>query len=195
MFLLQILKKKSLYKYLKELNYTIKLIKNLKEEENSKQFTKALKLTNQKINIFDNNHLSVRFIINIIKKKKNTIINITDIKGNLKVSYTAGVVDLTGKQKKKKIAILLIVKFLLSEISFLKNQSIAIHFKNVNKGNEKTVIKMLKNELFINSIVSYRLQPHNGCRPKKIKRKKRKFKFFKKLFKYKKLNHQNYLFK
>ena len=43
----------------------------------------------------------VSYIITISFLKANTTLTVSDVKGNLKMFYSSGSVDLTGKQKKK----------------------------------------------------------------------------------------------
>lgn len=112
--------------------------------------------------------------------KSNTVINVTDIKGNLKFSQTSGSIKLTGKQKvKQPIALVKLLKVLILKTKFLTNQPIALHLKNITRYYKLFIIFMVKKKFFIKLIKDYNLQPHNGCRPKKIKRKRkgRKLKF------------------
>ena len=44
----------------------------------------------------------VRYIVSISFTKANTIVHVSDSEGNLKLFYSAGIVGLTGKQKKKR---------------------------------------------------------------------------------------------
>lgn len=114
------------------------------------------------------------YIININLTSTNTLVSITDIKGNVKIFYSSGQVNLKGKQKTKQPAALInILKLLMVKVKFIKNKPLALHFKNTKPHYESFIIKMLKKKYFIKTIRSYNLQPHNGCRPKKIKRFKK----------------------
>ena len=87
------------------------------------------------------------------------------------ISISAGSLNLTKFQKKTQpMALLSIFKVLLLKAKFLKNRPIALHFKNVKRFHESFFINILKTKLFIQSFQSYNLVPHNGCRPKKIKK-------------------------
>lgn len=119
----------------------------------------------------------ISYIININLSPTNTIISVTDIKGNPKISLSAGLINLTKRQKKTQpMALINIFKVLLLKARFLKNNPIALHFKNTKPYYESLIIKVLKDKLYIKSIQSYNLSPHNGCRPKKLKRIKRRTK-------------------
>lgn len=115
------------------------------------------------------------YIININLTNTNTLVSITDIKGNVKIFYSSGQVNLKGKQKTKQPAALInILKLLMVKAKFIQNKPLALHFKNTKPHYESFIIKMLKKKFFIKTIRSYNLQPHNGCRPKKIKRFKKR---------------------
>lgn len=113
----------------------------------------------------------VRYIVHINLTSTNTLVSVTDIKGNVKLFYSSGQVNLKGKQKTKQPAALInILKRLLLKAKFMQNEPLAIHFKNTRSHYEAFIVKMLKTKFFIKTIRSYNTQPHNGCRPKKIKR-------------------------
>ena len=134
----------------------------------SKLSTKRLSSNNFKQNL-------IVYVININLTNTNTLVSVTDIKGNVKIFYSSGQVNLKGKQKTKQPAALInILKLLIVKAKFIQNKPLALHFKNTKPYYESFIIRMLKKKFFIKTIRSYNLQPHNGCRPKKIKRFKRK---------------------
>ena len=119
----------------------------------------------------------VNFIVNIRFSGKNTLVNVTDIKGSPVISFSSGLIGFKGRQKRfQPVAIINIFKTLFIRAKFLTRKPVAIHFRNVKLYYESLIIKMLKNKLFIRAIRSYNLYPHNGCRPRKLKRFKRRTK-------------------
>jgi len=113
----------------------------------------------------------VMYIINIRLTNTNTLLNVTDPKGNTLFSTTTGSIKLEGKQKTAQpSALLLLIKTLQKKAKVLGMLQIAIHFYNTKLYYETLAIQVLKQNFFILSIKSYNLQPHNGCRPKKLKR-------------------------
>ena len=115
------------------------------------------------------------YIINIHMSQTNTLVSVTDIKGKILISLSSGSLKLKKKQKKTQpLAIMTILKHLILKANFLHNKIVVIHFKNVRIYYESLIIKLLSNILFIKSIKSYNLSPHNGCRPKKLKRFKKR---------------------
>ena len=115
----------------------------------------------------------VSYIININITLTNTILNVTDIKGNVLISMSSGSVNLISRQKKQQpLALINLFKSLTIKAKFLNNKPIALHFKNTKSFYESLVINLLKTKYYIVSIQSHNLSPHNGCRPKKLKRAK-----------------------
>lgn len=126
----------------------------------------------------------IKYIIGISNYKSNTILYLTDVKGTVKFFCTSGSLGITRKQTKKKVAVVLkLLKILVLNNKFLsKTENIALHFKNFNKKLVSVISSFLITSYpNIKIIKINNNQPHNGCRPKKIKRKKRKKLFFNKM--------------
>ena len=118
------------------------------------------------------------YIITVTFLKANTNINVSDIKGNVKLSFTSGSVNLIGKQKKHRLkSVSRLVSLLAKKANFFKNYPVAIHLYNVNSY-KFLILKKLKANFFIRLVKIFNLSPHNGCRKKKVRRKKyvKKFK-------------------
>ena len=116
--------------------------------------------------------LTVYYIINISFLKANTTIHLSDIKGNIKLFYSAGDIGLKGKQKtKRRIAVSKLIVILLKKAPFINKKPVALHLNNI-KFYKRLIIKQLKRNLFIKIIKSFNLTPYNGCRKRKIRRKK-----------------------
>lgn len=116
----------------------------------------------------------VSYVISFCFSIANTMFHISDANGNLKTSYSAGLVDLQGKQK---IARQLVLKrffniLFSAKLKFLKKNPVAIHFKNVNSSNKFLIVKNLKKKFFIKIIKTFELSSYNGCRQKKLRRKR-----------------------
>ena len=102
----------------------------------------------------------VNYTINVNTTVTNTIINVTDIKGNVLISLSSGLVNLTSRQKKQQpLAVISLIKVLIVKAKFLLNKPIAVHFKNTKSFNETLIINLLKNHYYIVSIQSYNLTP------------------------------------
>ena len=165
----------------------IKTLKLIKKKQISKlsyitKQTKTLVLTKivktnklPKKNMLKQN--LINFVIKINATKTNTFLNITDNKGNLKLSFSSGMLGLKKRQKTSHPnALIQLLKKVFLKAKFLKNKTIGLQFKNIKPFHELLILKMLKDKIFIKSLRSYNLYPHNGCRPKKMKRFKQRTK-------------------
>lgn len=161
--------------YVKNLTNQITKLKKLKEN-NYKNI--SIKKVDFESKVNNDRDLMLVYIINISFLKANTMIHVSDVKGNIKLFYSAGSVGLTGKQKKKRrVATLKLISLLLKKATFLKNKPVALHLNNVNFY-KKLILNKLKHKLYIKLIKTFNQSPYNGCRKKKIRRKKyiKKFK-------------------
>lgn len=152
--------------------YAYKLIKVVNLLKKLKSLKGKLKI-DRKFNLEYNkpNQNLILYIVNVILSPTNTFVNVVDLKGNVLISISAGSLNLTKFQKKTQpLALLSVFKVLLLKAKFLKNKPVALHFKNVKRFHESFFINILKTKLYIQSFQSYNLVPHNGCRPKKLKK-------------------------
>jgi ribosomal protein S11 len=130
--------------------------------------------SNKEINSQD---FMVTYIVNVSFLKANTTIHVSDTNGNLKIFFSAGSVDLAGKQKKKRrIAVSKLISLLLKKASFLNQRPVALHLNNVNFY-KNLIVRKLKRNLYIKIIKIFNQTPYNGCRKKKLRRKKYTKKF------------------
>lgn len=165
-FLINIKLKKQ---YLKKLQDKIVLLNAIKE--------KNYKLLNSQISIArkdcSENYL-VSYIIDITFSQTNTLLNVTDPLGNLKFFCSAGSLNFKGKAKRSRFLVFReMYHILISKLKFLKNQPVAVHFKNVGSS-RFWMLKKLKKKFFIRVVKSFSLYPYNGCRKPKMRRKKLK---------------------
>jgi ribosomal protein S11 len=100
-----------------------------------------------------------------------------DIKGKLRFFRSAGFVDLKGKRKiKQPLALNSLINSLKNDAKFLYGEPIALHLTNVNSFSYNYVLSKLEEKFFITFIRVFDTTPHNGCRPRKIKRGKKRSK-------------------
>jgi ribosomal protein S11 len=157
-YLLNLKKQSILLLKIKQNNY--KLINKYFSNPNSKKYVKS----------FDDN--TVMYIIDITFSRSNTFLHITDALGTLKFFASAGHFNYKGKNKKSRFNIFKSIYLtLLNKFNFLKGKPIALHLKNVGF-KRFWIIKKLKNKFFIKIIKIFNSFPFNGCRKRKIRRKK-----------------------
>lgn len=151
----------------------------LKEEFFSKLYLlkkfKKVKLLSLLRNQKKSSENVISYIIGISLTNTNVNIYVTDIKGNVKLLASAGNLGLNGKQKTKKPAVIIkLLRLVLTKMAFLNTGYIALHLKNFTEFYVSFIVSLIKKHLNIELLRVFNNKPHNGCRPKKLKRKKRK---------------------
>ena len=161
--------------YVKNLLNQISYLKKLKENNyRNLRVKNALRRNDKSLKSQD---FMVMYVITISFLKANTTIHVSDTHGNLKIFYSAGDVGLSGKQKRKRrIAISKLISLVLKKANFLGPKPIALHLKNVNFY-KNLIVRKLKRNLYIKIIKIFNQAPYNGCRKKKLRRKKYTKKF------------------
>ena len=166
------LKKTSLYS-----KKTTDSIVKLKNVLNDKQHKKLNSLVKTKIfksfHNFKKMSSTVVFIIHFVFSPVNTFLYVTDSLGCLKFRYSAGLVELKGKQKKSRLQVLnrFFRELKKLKITILKNNPVALHLNNVGFY-KYLIIKNTKKDFFVRLIKSFQTYPFNGCRKKKQLRKR-----------------------
>lgn len=178
-----------------DLNVNINLNKFLKDISTKKQYIKRLQNQSSFLNnIKQKNYKSltpnllhykntiirknssmdniVLYIIDITFSRSNTFLNVMDSSGKLKFFCSAGHLQYKGKNKKFRFTVFKsIFHVLTTKLKFLKDKPIALHLKNVGF-NRFWIIKKLKAKFFIKTVKSFNVFPYNGCRKRKVRRKK-----------------------
>jgi ribosomal protein S11 len=146
------------------------LLNTLKERDYKK--------INSSLFISDNNQKLVKedflitYIIDITFSKTNTLLHVMDFSGNLKFFCSAGSLQYKGKGKKSRSLVIKdMYKILMLKLKFLKDQPVALHLKNVGFA-KFWIIKLFKKKFFIKVVRSFNSYPYNGCRKRKMRRKK-----------------------
>lgn len=170
----------NLNEFLKDLSSKKQYIKTLKSQVNTLFLTKQLdyRLLNKELHpgtLIEavDDHV-VMYIIDITFSRSNTFLHVMDSTGKLKFFASAGHFQYRGKNKKIRTNVLKdIYRVLLTKLKFLKGKPIALHLKNTGF-NSFLIVKKLKTKFFIKTVKSFNSFPFNGCRNKKVVRKKNK---------------------
>ena len=112
----------------------------------------------------------ISYIVVINSSKSNIMASIISIKGKVLVHLTSGKVGLKGASKTKKFAMITILKKIIYSYPLLKNKPVAIKLKGL-KYNNKLILKKFSENFLLKAIIYENSIPHNGCRPRKIRRK------------------------
>ena len=126
----------------------------------------------------------VKYTITIRYYKTNTSITASEINGEPFFFYISQP-NIIKKKLNRKSNIKNLIKNLTNNCPFILNKPIALHL--INTGYSKKQIVKSFDKFFILTLKIFNINPHNGCRPSKKKRiKRRTKKFF--TFKNKKTN-------
>ncbi len=100
----------------------------------------------------------------------NTIITITDTKGDVLAWASAGSLGFKGPKKATPYAASMVVKALMDDFEKMKLKQLDILVKGVGSGRNAAIKALTQCGLIITSLRDVTPLPHNGCRPPKIRR-------------------------
>jgi len=100
----------------------------------------------------------------------NTIVTVTDVKGEVIAGESAGAVGFKGPKKATPFAATKVVESLMNKIQKIGLQNINVFVKGVGSGREAAIRALAANGLEILSIKDITPIPHNGCRPPRPRR-------------------------
>lgn len=100
----------------------------------------------------------------------NTIINFTDAQGNTLVLWSASKAGFKGPKKATPYAAGIITKQALEKVIEYGLRDVDIFVKGVGSGRDGALRAIASAGLNILSIKDLTPIPHNGCRPKKVRR-------------------------
>ena len=109
-------------------NQTIKNLESLKQKNlcyavYSKNNTDSTLVTTQLVDA----------IFNIYLSNSNIIINLTNLKGNTILKSSSGLVYYKGREKRRKYALINVIKTIIDQSSSLNIKTIALHFKGLKR--------------------------------------------------------------
>lgn len=100
----------------------------------------------------------------------NTIITLTDSKGNVLVTKSAGAIGFKGTKKGTSFAASKVAEAIANNSKKLGIGKINILVKGIGSGRDSAIRSLASQGLDIISIQDITPIPHNGCRPKKPRR-------------------------
>lgn len=134
----------------------------LKEQERIEtKFQKEVKKAPQKIR---------EGKIFIFSSYNNTIITLTDMKGNALHWTSAGSIGFKGTKKGTPFAASRVAGAICLVAKRLGIERVAIFVKGIGSGRESAIRSIATRGLEIVSIADVTPVPHNGCRPPKVRR-------------------------
>jgi small subunit ribosomal protein S11 len=100
----------------------------------------------------------------------NTIITLTNDKGRVLASKSAGAVGFKGTKKATSFASSRVAESIANICKKLATEKIEVFIRGIGAGRESAVRTLVNQGLNVISIKDITPIPHNGCRPKKIRR-------------------------
>jgi len=108
--------------------------------------------------------------IYISSSYNNTIITLTDSKGNVLHWTSAGSIGFKGAKKATPFAASKVAEAMGQVIKKLGIEKLAIFVKGIGSGRESAIRSFAARGLEVVSITDITPVPHNGCRPPKVRR-------------------------
>ena len=112
----------------------------------------------------------MRGIAHVQATYNNTIITISDEKGNVLAQSSAGALGFNGAKKATPFAAARVAEVVVEKIKKSGMQEIAVRVSGVGSGRDSAVRALANHGLNLVSIKDTTPQPHNGPRPKKVRR-------------------------
>ncbi len=109
-------------------------------------------------------------IVHIKNTFNNTIVTISDMNGNKFFSGSAGALNFKGSRKSTPYASQIVAGTVMDEAIKLGLKEVEIQVKGPGYGRDSAIRAVAKKDVKINVIRDVTGLPHNGCRPKKLRR-------------------------
>ncbi len=100
----------------------------------------------------------------------NTIVTLTNAMGQVLASKSAGAVGFKGTKKATSFAASRVSETIVNICTKIGLEKVEVFIKGIGAGRESAVRTLVNKGLNVVSIKDITPIPHNGCRPKKIRR-------------------------
>jgi small subunit ribosomal protein S11 len=144
-----------------------RIIKETTEEvlkEKEAQEAKAKKKKEVKAKKLDQGNIYIQSSYN------NTLVTVTDLKGDVVAGESAGAIGFKGPKKATPFAATKVIDSLINKIQKTGLKQANVFVKGVGSGREAAIRALAAQGLDILSIKDITPIPHNGCRPRKPRR-------------------------
>lgn len=108
--------------------------------------------------------------IYISSSYNNTILSLTDLEGNILYWVSSGSIGFKGTKKGTPFAASKVAETMASAAAKLGIRKVQILIKGIGSGRESAIRSLAARDLDIVSIKDVTPIPHNGCRPRKVRR-------------------------
>ena len=100
----------------------------------------------------------------------NTIVTLTDARGNVLASKSAGAVGFKGTKKSTSFAASRVAEAIVNVAKKIAMEKVEVYIKGVGAGRESALRTLVGQGLNVVSIKDVTPIPHNGVKPKKVRR-------------------------
>jgi len=100
----------------------------------------------------------------------NTLITLTDLQGNVLTWASAGSIGFKGTKKATPFAASKVAETISFAAKRLGIEKVAVLVKGIGSGRDSAIRSLAARGLEIVSITDITPVPHNGCRPRKVRR-------------------------
>ena len=147
-----------------------RVIAKSEEKEEGKQSEGSAQLSSSDSAARGRGGKFLRGIAHIQATYNNTIIAISDEKGNILAQSSAGALGFSGAKKATPFAAARVAETVVEKIKKSGIQEIMVRVSGVGSGRDSAVRALANHGLNIVSIRDITPLPHNGPRPKKVRR-------------------------
>ncbi|MBN1602500.1 MAG: 30S ribosomal protein S11 [Chitinispirillaceae bacterium] len=130
-----------------------------KESSTTKEATKKLK-----------KRASAEGVCHVRATFNNTLINITDLKGNVISWNTPGKSGFKGSRKSTPFAAGIAAEVVAKAAFDAGVRKVEVHLKGAGNGRESAIRSLAAAGIRVTAIKDFTAVPHNGCRPPKRRR-------------------------
>lgn len=139
------------------------------QEEVIKESEKIDQTLKKEVKVSASNRVSEGRVY-ISSSYNNTIVTLTDAKGNVLSSKSAGSVGFKGTKKSTSFAASRVAEAIANICKKLTMERIDVFIKGIGTGRESALRTLVNQGLNVNSIKDITPIPHNGVKPKKVRR-------------------------
>ncbi len=111
-----------------------------------------------------------RGVAHIEATYNNTLISISDERGNVMAQSSAGAIGFSGTKKATPFAAARVAEAVIEKVRRSGLQEVIVRVKGVGSGRDSAIRALANQGLAIVSIKDITPLPHNGPRPKKVRR-------------------------
>ena len=108
--------------------------------------------------------------LHVLATFNNTIISLTDDKGNVISTSSSGACGFKGARKGTPYAAQVASEKVLSVVKDYQIKNISVFVKGIGSGRDSAIRALAAQQVNVASIADITGVPHNGCRPRKQRR-------------------------